>query len=74
MAAKTGTKAIIEASVSIVVGLAMFPVVQSFINAINFSLSLGSSTYDLGFVGFILQLLYLLGIAFLGYKIWDVNK
>lgn len=72
--AKAGTKAIIEASVAIIVGLAMFPVVQSFINDINFSLTLGSSTYDLGFVGFILQLLYLLGIAFMGYKIWDINK
>jgi hypothetical protein len=74
MADKQGTRAIIEASVSIVVGLAMFPVVQSFVNAINFSLTLGSSTYDLGFVGFIMQLLYLLGIAFMGYKIWDVTK
>jgi large-conductance mechanosensitive channel len=72
--AKQGTKAIIEASVAIVVGLAMFPVVQSFVNAINFSLTLGASTYDLGFAGFILQLLYLLGVAFAGYKIWDINK
>jgi len=72
--AKEGTKAIIEASVAIVVGLAMFPVVQSFVNAINFTLTLGGSTYDLGFAGFILQLLYLLGVAFAGYKIWDINK
>jgi len=72
--AKAGTKAIIEASVSIIVGLAMFPVIQSFIDAINFSLELGGTSYDLGFVGFILQLLYLLGVGFMGYKIWDVNK
>lgn len=72
--AKANTKMIIEVAVTIVVGLAMFPVVQSFVDAINFSISLGGSTYDLGFVGFILQLLYLLGIGFIGYKIWDVSK
>lgn len=70
--AKQESKKIMNAVLVIIFGLALQPTIADFVDDINYSLSLGGNSYNLSFLGFFINLLYLAGVGFLVYKIWDV--